>query len=63
MAEDLAKLLSIFHQSSLTREVPDDWMLDRVMAIYKKGQKEDLGNPACQSDSGAGVGYGKKILL
>ncbi|KAK4828011.1 LOW QUALITY PROTEIN: hypothetical protein QYF61_022788 [Mycteria americana] len=30
--------------SALTREVPVDWRLANVMPIYKKGQKEDLGN-------------------
>ncbi|KAK4824617.1 hypothetical protein QYF61_016923 [Mycteria americana] len=31
-------------QSWLTREVPVDWRLANVAAIYKKGWKEDLGN-------------------
>ncbi|KAK4823290.1 hypothetical protein QYF61_000450 [Mycteria americana] len=31
-------------QSWLTGEVPVDWRLANVMPIYKKGQKEDLGN-------------------
>ncbi|GAB0186181.1 mitochondrial enolase superfamily member 1 [Grus japonensis] len=31
-------------KSWLTGEVPDDWRLANVMPIYKKGQKEDLGN-------------------
>ncbi|PKU46872.1 rna-directed dna polymerase from mobile element jockey-like [Limosa lapponica baueri] len=26
------------------REVPDDWRMANVTPIYKKGQKEDLGN-------------------
>ncbi|GAB0206562.1 hypothetical protein GRJ2_003121800 [Grus japonensis] len=45
LAEELAKPLSIFYQQSwLTGEVPDDWRLANVTPIYKKGQKEDLGN-------------------
>ncbi|GAB0199184.1 mitochondrial enolase superfamily member 1 [Grus japonensis] len=45
LAEELAKPLSIIYQQSwLTGEVPDDWRLANVMPIYKKGQKEDLGN-------------------
>ncbi|GAB0195797.1 mitochondrial enolase superfamily member 1 [Grus japonensis] len=45
LAEELAKPLSIIYQQSwLTGEVPDDWRLASVMPIYKKGQKEDLGN-------------------
>ncbi|KAK4807164.1 hypothetical protein QYF61_024284 [Mycteria americana] len=31
-------------QSWITREVPDDWRLENVTPIYKKGRKEDLGN-------------------
>ncbi|KAK4825843.1 hypothetical protein QYF61_003094 [Mycteria americana] len=31
-------------QSWLSGEVPADWRLINVMSIYKKGQKEDLGN-------------------
>ncbi|GAB0203286.1 mitochondrial enolase superfamily member 1 [Grus japonensis] len=45
LVEELAKPLSIIYQQSwLTGEVPDDWRLASVMPIYKKGQKEDLGN-------------------
>ncbi|GAB0181371.1 mitochondrial enolase superfamily member 1 [Grus japonensis] len=45
LAEVLTKPLStISHQSWLTREVPVDWRLANVTPIYKKGQKEDLGN-------------------
>ncbi|KAK4831670.1 LOW QUALITY PROTEIN: hypothetical protein QYF61_018667 [Mycteria americana] len=45
LAEELAKPLCIIYQQSwLTGEVPDDWRLANVMPIYKKGQKEDLGN-------------------
>ncbi|KFO58100.1 hypothetical protein N302_11537, partial [Corvus brachyrhynchos] len=44
LAEELTKLLSIiYHQSWLTREVPDDWKLATVTPniFYRK---EDLGN-------------------
>ncbi|PKU32120.1 rna-directed dna polymerase from mobile element hypothetical protein [Limosa lapponica baueri] len=34
----------IYHQSWQTGEVPVDWNLANVTPIYKKGQKEDLGN-------------------
>jgi len=34
----------IYQQSLLTGEVPDDWRIDSVTPIYKKGQKEDPGN-------------------
>ncbi|KAK4824266.1 hypothetical protein QYF61_012532 [Mycteria americana] len=45
LVEALIKPLSILYQHSwLTREVPVDWRLANVMPIYKKGQKEDLGN-------------------
>ncbi|KAK4812863.1 hypothetical protein QYF61_024160 [Mycteria americana] len=45
LAEVLTKPLSILYQQSwLTGEVPADWRLANVMPIYKKGQKEDLGN-------------------
>ncbi|GAB0186005.1 mitochondrial enolase superfamily member 1 [Grus japonensis] len=45
LVEVLTKLLSIIHQQSwLTGEVPVDWRLANVMPIYKKSQKEDLGN-------------------
>jgi len=45
LAEELAKPLFIMYQQSwLTGEVPDDWKIANVTAIYKKGQKEDPGN-------------------
>nr|XP_010310545.1 PREDICTED: uncharacterized protein LOC104643050 [Balearica regulorum gibbericeps] len=45
LAEELAKpLSSIYHQSWLTGEVPDDWSLANVTPIYKKGRKEGQGN-------------------
>ncbi|KFO06870.1 hypothetical protein N312_03050, partial [Balearica regulorum gibbericeps] len=45
LAEVLTKPLSIIYQQSwLTGEVPIDWKLANVPPIYKKGQKEDLGN-------------------
>ncbi|KGL97655.1 RNA-directed DNA polymerase from mobile element jockey, partial [Charadrius vociferus] len=45
LAEVLTKTLSIICQQSwLTGEVPVDWRLANVTSIYKKGQKEDLGN-------------------
>ncbi|GAB0206006.1 mitochondrial enolase superfamily member 1 [Grus japonensis] len=45
LVEELAKPLSIIYQQSwLTGEVPDNWRLANVTLIYKKGQKEDLGN-------------------
>ncbi|KFV57421.1 hypothetical protein N341_12721, partial [Tyto alba] len=44
LAEMLKSLSIIYQQSWLTREVPVDWKLSNVMPIYKKGQKEDLGN-------------------
>ncbi|KAK4824531.1 hypothetical protein QYF61_016111 [Mycteria americana] len=45
LVEELAKPLPIiYHQSWLTREVPDDRRLANATPIYKKGQKEDPGN-------------------
>ncbi|KAK4832759.1 hypothetical protein QYF61_025288 [Mycteria americana] len=45
LVEVLTKALSILYQQSwLTGEVPADWRLANVTPIYKKGQKEDLGN-------------------
>ncbi|TRZ05524.1 hypothetical protein HGM15179_021582 [Zosterops borbonicus] len=44
LAKELAKPLPIiYHQSWLTREVPDEWRLASVTPIHKSGQKEDLG--------------------
>jgi len=44
-AEELAKPLStIYQQSWLTGEVPDDCRIASVTPVYKKGQKEDPGN-------------------
>ncbi|KAK4818861.1 hypothetical protein QYF61_020080 [Mycteria americana] len=37
-------LFIIYQQSWLTGDVPVDWRLANVTPIYKKGQKEDLGN-------------------
>jgi len=37
-------LISIYEQSWLTGEVPDDWRIVKVKPIYKKGLKEDPGN-------------------
>jgi len=45
LEEELAKPLSIIYQQSwLTGEVPDDRRIAIVTSIYKKGQKDDLGN-------------------
>ncbi|KFO62940.1 hypothetical protein N302_11279, partial [Corvus brachyrhynchos] len=45
LAEELAKPLSTIYQESwLTGEVPDDWKLANVTPIFKKGRKEDPGN-------------------
>ncbi|GAB0179477.1 mitochondrial enolase superfamily member 1 [Grus japonensis] len=45
LAEVLTRPLSIIYQQSwLTKEVPVDWRLANMMAIHKKGQKEDPGN-------------------
>jgi len=45
LAEEVAKPLSITYQQSwLTGEVPDDWSIADATPIYKKDQKEDLGN-------------------
>jgi len=42
LAEELAKPLSVIYQQFwLTREVPDNWKIADVTAIYKKGCKED----------------------
>jgi len=44
LAEELAKPLSITCQQSwLTGEVPDNWRIASVTAIYKKVWKEDPG--------------------
>ncbi|RMB90796.1 hypothetical protein DUI87_32789 [Hirundo rustica rustica] len=45
LADELAKPLStIYQQSWLTGEVPDDWKLASVTLIHKKGGKEDPSN-------------------
>ncbi|KFV76588.1 RNA-directed DNA polymerase from mobile element jockey, partial [Dryobates pubescens] len=45
LADELAKSFStIFQQSWLTGEVPDDWKLANVMPIHKKGWLDEPGN-------------------
>ncbi|KFV59493.1 hypothetical protein N341_04886, partial [Tyto alba] len=45
LTEVLTKSLSIIYQQSwLSGEGPVDWRLANVTPIYKKSQKEDLGN-------------------
>ncbi|KFV58580.1 hypothetical protein N328_12128, partial [Gavia stellata] len=45
LAEVLTKPLStIYQQSWLTGEAPDDWRLANVKPVFKKGQKVDPGN-------------------
>ncbi|KAF4803096.1 hypothetical protein TURU_020591 [Turdus rufiventris] len=45
LADELVKPLSIiYHQSSLTGEVPDDWKLANVTPVHKKGGNDDPGN-------------------
>ncbi|GAB0205040.1 mitochondrial enolase superfamily member 1 [Grus japonensis] len=45
VVEVLTKPLSIIYQQSwLSGEIPVDWRVADVMPIYKKGQKENLGN-------------------
>ncbi|GAB0185355.1 mitochondrial enolase superfamily member 1 [Grus japonensis] len=45
LVEVLTKPLSIIYQHScLNGKVPLDWKLANVTSIYKKGQKENLGN-------------------
>ncbi|KFW84296.1 hypothetical protein N336_05568, partial [Phalacrocorax carbo] len=45
LVEVLTEPLSILYQQSwLTGEVPVDWRSGNVTPIYKKGQKEYLGN-------------------
>jgi len=45
LVEERAKTLSIIYQQSwLKGEFPHDWRIGIVTPIYKKGQKEDLGN-------------------
>lgn len=58
LVEGLTKPLSLIcHQSCLTREVPDNWRLDNVTSIHKKGWKKQPGNlEACQPDLSAREG-------
>jgi len=45
LGEELAKTLStIYQQSWVTGEVPDDWTISSVTPIYKEGWKEDPEN-------------------
>ncbi|KFQ26928.1 RNA-directed DNA polymerase from mobile element jockey, partial [Mesitornis unicolor] len=45
LAYEVAKLLTmIFERSWQSGEIPDDWKKGNVMAIFKKGKKEDPGN-------------------
>ncbi|RMC19594.1 hypothetical protein DUI87_03153 [Hirundo rustica rustica] len=42
LADELAKPLSIYHQSWLTGEVPDDWKLANVTPFTKRVQRRIL---------------------
>ncbi|TRZ13543.1 hypothetical protein HGM15179_013567 [Zosterops borbonicus] len=42
--EELTKLLLIYQESWLTREIPIDWKSANVMVIYRRCWKEDPGN-------------------
>ena len=45
LAEVIAELLSIlFERSWQTGEVPEDWSIAKVTAVFRKGKKEDSGN-------------------
>lgn len=45
LVEELTNPLSITYQQFwLTRKIPDKWRLANGLSIYRKGQREDLGN-------------------
>lgn len=44
-AEEIAEALSTIFQQSFDSEcLPEDWKLDNVVPIFKKGKRRDVGN-------------------
>ncbi|KAK4806350.1 hypothetical protein QYF61_017219 [Mycteria americana] len=64
LVEALTKPLSVFYQQSwLSGEVPVDWRSASVTPIYRKGREGGSAElQGCQSDLGAGEGYGADHL-
>lgn len=62
-ADVIVRLLSIFEQSWMSGEVPVEWMLVKIVPIFKKHRKGDPGNYRPSSLTSAPGKVMEKITL